>query len=161
MTEKDYNNCVHQYADNIFRFLVKNLRQEDNARDIVQSSFEKLWINKSQVEPGKAKSYLFTVAYNLMIDHIRRSKKIDLQDEFGKDERIVYQKDLQLKKVLDLALQRLPDLQRSLILLKDYEGYSYEEIGKITSLNASQVKVYLHRARLAMRNYLVDIQYIL
>jgi RNA polymerase sigma-70 factor (ECF subfamily) len=36
-------------------------------------------------------------------------------------------------------------------LLKDYEGYTYEEIGKITALNASQVKVYLHRARLILR----------
>jgi RNA polymerase sigma-70 factor (ECF subfamily) len=41
-------------------------------------------------------------------------------------------------------------------MLKDYEGYSYEEIGQITGLNEGQVKVYLHRARLALRNYLVS-----
>ncbi len=41
-------------------------------------------------------------------------------------------------------------------MLKDYEGYSYEEIGQIMSLNESQVKVYLHRARLALKNYLVS-----
>jgi RNA polymerase sigma-70 factor (ECF subfamily) len=63
-----------------------------------------------------------------------------------------------LKKVLDDALARLSETQRSLVLLKDYEGYSYEEIGKITGLNESQVKVYLHRARLQLREYLVKME---
>jgi RNA polymerase sigma factor (sigma-70 family) len=60
-----------------------------------------------------------------------------------------------IKKILENALSRLSDMQRSLVLLKDYEGYSYEEIGQITGLNESQVKVYLHRARLQLKNYLV------
>jgi RNA polymerase sigma-70 factor (ECF subfamily) len=60
--------------------------------------------------------------------------------------------------VLDDALARLSETQRTLVLLKDYEGYSYEEIGKITDLNESQVKVYLHRARLQLREYLVKIE---
>ena len=63
-----------------------------------------------------------------------------------------------LKKVLEEALDRLSETQRSLVLLKDYEGYSYEEIGRITGLNESQVKVYLHRARLQLKNYLVRIE---
>jgi len=56
------------------------------------------------------------------------------------------------------ALNRLNETQKSLVMLKDYEGYSYEEIGKIMDLTDSQVKVYLHRARLALRNYLVSPQ---
>jgi len=58
------------------------------------------------------------------------------------------------KRVLDEALQRLGETQRSLVLLKDYEGYSYEEIGQITGLSLSQVKVYLHRARMTLKEYL-------
>ena len=53
------------------------------------------------------------------------------------------------------ALNKLNETQKSLVLLKDYEGYNYQEIGKITGLNESQVKVYLHRARLQLREYLV------
>ena len=60
-----------------------------------------------------------------------------------------------MKKVLEQALDRLSETQKSLVLLKDYEGYSYEEIGRITGLNESQVKVYLHRARIQLKNYLV------
>jgi RNA polymerase sigma-70 factor (ECF subfamily) len=63
-----------------------------------------------------------------------------------------------LKKVLEEALSRLSETQRSLVLLKDYEGYSYDEIGKITGLSESQVKVYLHRARVQLKDYLVKIE---
>jgi RNA polymerase sigma-70 factor (ECF subfamily) len=157
MTEKEYNGCVSEYADNVYRFIVKNLRHEEDARDIVQTAFEKLWRNRDTVEPEKSKSYLFTVAYNQMIDHIRKNKRITLKDEFGDEGRPQYKGNSRdLKKTLLEALNRLNETQKSLVMLKDYEGYSYEEIGKIMGLNESQVKVYLHRARLTLRNYLVS-----
>jgi RNA polymerase sigma-70 factor (ECF subfamily) len=155
MTEKEYNDCVTQYADNVYRFIVKNLRHEEDARDIVQTAFEKLWRNREQVETGKSKSYLFTVAYNQMIDHIRKVKRIELKEVFHEDGKTSYQPHNNTKKTLMEALNRLNETQKSLVMLKDYEGYSYEEIGQIMNLNASQVKVYLHRARLSLKNYLV------
>ena len=158
MTEKEYNDCVSQYADNVYRFIVKNLRHEEDARDIVQSAFEKLWRNREQVLSEKAKSYLFTVAYNQMIDHIRKVKRIHLQESFEEDNQVTHQQNHQLKKTLMEALNRLNETQKSLVMLKDYEGYSYEEIGEIMGLNESQVKVYLHRARLSLRNYLVSVE---
>ena len=155
MTEQQYNECVNLYADNVFRFVVKNLRHEEDARDIVQSAFEKMWRNRDAVENEKCKSYLFTVAYNQMIDHIRKTKRISLTDEFGEESKgVQYQSNSNIQKTLHEALNRLNETQRSLVMLKDYEGYNYEEIGRITGLNESQVKVYLHRARIALRNYL-------
>ncbi|MBX9891127.1 MAG: RNA polymerase sigma factor [Chitinophagaceae bacterium] len=156
MTEREYNECVNQYADNVYRFILKNLRHEEDARDIVQTAFEKLWRNRESVESGKSKSYLFTVAYNQMIDHIRKHKRVQLKEEFREEVRIEHKPVNDLRKTLMEALDRLNETQRSLVMLKDYEGYSYEEIGKITGLNESQVKVYLHRARLTLRNYLVS-----
>ncbi len=156
MTEREYNECVNQYADNVFRFIVKNLRHEEDAKDIVQSAFEKLWLHRDAVENSKSKSYLFTVAYNQMIDHLRKVKRIHLQDEFSANAKVYQQPVNNMKKALQEALNRLNEVQRSLVMLKDYEGYSYEEIGRITGLNEAQVKVYLHRARLALRNYLVS-----
>ncbi len=155
MTERDYNECVNLYADNVFRFIVKNLRHEEDAKDIVQTAFEKLWRNRETVENAKSKSFLFTVAYNQMIDHIRKIKRITLKDEFRAEVKTVDQPISNLKKNLQDALNTLNETQKSLVLLKDYEGYSYEEIGQITGLNESQVKVYLHRARINLRNYLV------
>ncbi len=155
MTEKNYNDCVTQYADNVFRFIVKNLKQEEDARDIVQTAFEKLWKNRENVEYEKSRSYLFTVAYNLMIDHIRKHKRIQLKEEFKEEVKVVQPVYAFSKKNLMQALNILNETQRSLVMLKDYEGYSYEEIAQIMSLSTTQVKVYLHRARLTLRDFIV------
>ncbi|NML19679.1 RNA polymerase sigma factor [Pseudoflavitalea sp. G-6-1-2] len=156
MTEKEYNDCVSQYADNVYRFILKNLRHAEDAQDVVQTAFEKMWINRQDVDAARCKSYLFTVAYNQMIDHLRKNKRISLREEFKEEARVTDGQVSNTRKVLEQALGRLNEVQRSLVLLKDYEGYSYEEIGTIMNLNESQVKVYLHRARIQLKNYLVS-----
>jgi RNA polymerase sigma factor (sigma-70 family) len=158
MTEREYNECVKTYADNVYRFIVKNLRHEEDTRDVVQTAFEKMWRNREEVDAQRSKSYLFTVAYHQMIDHIRKVKRIQLREEFSEGSKIQDRPANNLKKVLEEALNRLGETQRSLVLLKDYEGYSYEEIGQITGLSESQVKVYLHRARVQLKDYLVKIE---
>ena len=158
MTEKEYNECVNLYADNVFRFIVKNLRHEEDARDVVQTAFEKLWRNRADVDAEKSKSYLFTIAYNGMIDHLRKVKRIYLKEEFSENTKVSYRGIDNAKEVLQEALAKLSDTQRSLVMLKDYEGYNYEEIGQITGLSSSQVKVYLHRARLQLKEYIVKVE---
>ena len=91
-----------------------------------------------------------------MIDHLRKAKSIQLKEEFREETRVYDRPMSNTKKILEEALGRLNETQRSLVLLKDYEGYSYEEIGQITGLNESQVKVYLHRARIQLKNFLVS-----
>lgn len=158
MTDKEYNECVTQYADNVYRFILKNLRHEEDSRDVVQTAFEKLWRNRADVDGTKSKSYLFTVAYNQMIDHIRKNKRIHLKEEFREDVKVQDRQVNNTRQILQEALARLSETQRSLVMLKDYEGYSYEEIGKIMSLSESQVKVYLHRARLQLKEYIVKVE---
>ena len=154
MTDKAYNDCVDNFADGVYRFIVKNIRHTEDAQDIVQSAFEKLWVNREQVLPEKAKSYLFTVAYHQMIDHIRKSNKMPLTEDTKIPQQQITQADEELKQVLMRAINELNPIQKSLVLLKDYEGYSYQEIGEIMHLSESQVKVYLHRARLILKNKL-------
>src|SRR4029079_17110614 len=154
MNEREYNECVNLYADNVFRFIVKNLRREEDARDVVQTAFEKLWRNREIVDGTKSKSYLFTVAYNQMIDHLRKAKRVYLKEEFNENLKVSNRQMNNAKAILEEALSKLSETQRSLVMLKDYEGYSYEEIGRITNLNESQVKVYLHRARLQLKEYI-------
>ena len=158
MTEREYNQCVDQYADALFRFIVKNLRHEEDSRDVVQSAFEKLWINRDQVKMDTVKSYLFTIGYNVMIDHIRKAKRMTYKEDFGEQEKGSVYQSSSAKRVLEEAFNRLNETQKSLVMLKDYEGYNYEEIGSIMNLSESQVKVYLHRARLQLRSYIVDPQ---
>ena len=158
MTEREYNECVNLYADNVYRFILKNLRQEEDAKDVVQTAYERLWVNRDKVEIAKAKSYLFTIAYRLMIDLIRKQKNTRLTDTFSDMAMGAGFTPHNAKRVLEEALQTLNETQRSLVMLKDYEGYNYAEIGNITGLNESQVKVYLHRARLQLKAYIVKVE---
>ena len=155
MTVRQFNECVDLNADGLYRFVLKNLQHEEDARDVVQSSFEKLWMHRGSVDPAKAKSYLFTIAYHQTIDHVRRRKRArEVENEPG--QAVVYRSaQPDIARILEDALSRLNPIQKSLVLLKDYEGYSYQEIGEITGLNPTQVKVYLHRARMTLRDYLV------
>ncbi|MEJ7609752.1 MAG: RNA polymerase sigma factor [Ferruginibacter sp.] len=158
MTEREYNECVKLYADNVYRFILKNLRNEEDAKDVVQGAFEKMWVSRAQVANEKCRSFLFTVAYNNMIDHIRKNKKIVLKDSFNDSAGGTGTQQQNTKRILQEALSKLGETQRSLVMLKDYEGYNYAEIGEITGLNESQVKVYLHRARLQLREYIVKVE---
>jgi RNA polymerase sigma-70 factor (ECF subfamily) len=161
MTVSEYNQCVDQYADGVFRFILKNIRDEDAARDVVQDAFTKMWEKHEGVEGKKAKSYLFTAAYHTMIDFIRRDKKFH-----GSDVELDRQQSYEhgysdLQEVLHEALDTLPEKQKAVLLLRDYEGYSYKEIGAIVDLNESQVKVYIYRARVAMKKYIGSMEMVI
>lgn len=154
MTTAQYNQCVDEYADGVYRFILKNIRDEEKAKDIVQDSFEKLWIKAGEIQHEKARSYLFTTAYHTMIDTIRRDQRHAEYDEDALDTRGYSQEYLGLKEILEKAVALLPEIQRSVIMLRDYEGYSYQDIGEITGLNESQVKVYIYRARTFLKNHI-------
>ncbi len=154
MTVTEYNSCVNQYADGVFRFILKNIKDEDKAKDIVQDAFEKLWIKLTDIDAVTVKSYLFTIAYNTMLDTIRRDKFVGDFEGVKDKNFITYNNYNDVKEILNEALSRLNDIQRAVILLRDYEGYNYNEIGKITGLSESQVKVYIYRARIILKEYI-------
>lgn len=154
MTVNEYNNCVNQYADGVFRFILKNIKDEDKAKDIVQDAFEKLWIKLSDIDAATVKSYLFTIAYNGMVDAIRREKFVGDIESVKDNNFITFNNYNDVKEILNEALSKLNDIQRAVILLRDYEGYNYNEIGKITGLSESQVKVYIYRARVILKEYI-------
>jgi RNA polymerase sigma-70 factor (ECF subfamily) len=160
MTEKEYNTSVDLHAKSLFRFIFKNLNVREDAENIVQDSFESLWLNKDKVEFSKSKSWLFTTGYRKMIDGIRKNKKIVEMPDFIKEKgNSIAQPDL--KSIVNSALEKLPEIQKTVIMLRDYEGYDYAEIGNITNLNESQVKVYIFRARQTLKNYLVNLENII
>jgi RNA polymerase sigma factor (sigma-70 family) len=156
MTTAEYNLCVDQHADGVFRFIMKNLRDEEAAKDVVQETFTRMWERVDTITYEKSKSYLFTSAYHIMIDYLRKAKKQTSWEEVSYDQAASDRPYSDLKEILDEAVQKLPEVQRSALLLRDYEGYSYKEIGDILNLNESQVKVYIFRARMTMKNYLVS-----
>ena len=157
MTVQEYNTTVDQFSDGVFRFIWKNIRDSEKAKDIVQDAFIKLWENADKIASDKAKSYLFTTAYRRMIDIIRREKKQGNWEEVKTIDYSHNQNYTGLSEALEEALNKLSEIQKSVIMLRDYEGYNYNEIGEITGLNESQVKVYIFRARKLLKEYLVSV----
>lgn len=153
MTQKEYNIAVDEFSDNIFRFALKHLRNEMSAKDIVQETFTKVWIKHEEVSYEKVKSYLFTTAYHAIVDWAKKEKRsgdILQTKETGATQSM----NFEVQEVLTEALEKLSEIQKTVVLLRDYEGYNYSEIAKITKLSESQVKVYIFRARKALKEYI-------
>lgn len=162
MTREEYNICVDTHADGVYRFILHSTRDKEFSRDIVQDSFEKMWMNLDNINGEKSKSYLFTTAYHTMLEKLRRQKKQGHWSEVSETDYSHSSGQYKgLKEIVKTALDRLPEIQKSVIMLRDYEGYSYEEIGEITHLSASQVKVYIYRARLAMKEFIGKLENVL
>jgi RNA polymerase sigma factor (sigma-70 family) len=150
----DYNTCVESHADGVYRFVLKHIKDSDTAKDIVQDSFEKMWRKLDNIDATKSKTYLFTTAYHTLVDVTRKNAKSAKMQEadFSAHSHTSHYSDL--KDVLNRGLEQLPEVQKTVLLLRDYEGYNYEEIGTITNLSESQVKVYIYRARVFLKNYI-------
>jgi RNA polymerase sigma-70 factor (ECF subfamily) len=158
MTVKEYNKAVEEYSDGVYRFILKNLRDSDRASDVVQDSFEKLWMHVAEIDYKVARSWLFTTAYNQMIDILRRESKMVLTEEHNERDLYYEGSYSDLSEVLNKALARLPEQQRSVIMLRDYEGYSYQEIGEITGMSEAQVKITIYRGRMELKRYIGSIE---
>lgn len=158
MTLADYNNCVDQHADAVYRFVLKHIKDKDVAKDIVQDSFEKMWRKLEGIEGAKSKTYLFTTAYHTLVDYTRKQSKQAKFSEVDFNQHSHNKHYSDLKEVLNRGLELLPEMQKTVLLLRDYEGYDYAEIGEITKLSESQVKVYIFRARTFLKNYIGKVE---
>lgn len=161
MTVSEYNKSVDAWSDGVYRFILHHLRDKDEAKDVVQDAYEKLWMTYETVNYEKVKSWLFTTAYRTMVDKIRRGKKSERMEDHHLDSMTEHRPYTGVKEILREALDQLPEMQKSVIMLRDYEGYSYQEIGEITGLNESQVKVYIFRARNSIKDYIGSIHNVL
>jgi RNA polymerase sigma-70 factor (ECF subfamily) len=158
MTVREYNRSVEDHADHIFRFLLGSLRQKELAEDIVQDTFEKLWVKRENVSYEKVKTYLFTTAYHTMIDRLRKEKRVVSMEESMTEESSEEMRSPDLNEILHEALDKLPSDQKAVVLLRDYEGYSYREIGEITGMTEAQVKINIFRGRRFLKNYIGSIE---
>ena len=158
MTVREYNRSVEEFADSLYRFIRGNLRDGERANDIVQDSYERLWRNVAEIEFASVKSWLFSTGYHIMIDIIRKESRmtsLELMPDHDMMHELQYN---DLNEILHKALDNLPEHQKVPVMLRDYEGYSYREIGEITGLSEGQVKINIYRARVALKNYIGKIE---
>jgi RNA polymerase sigma-70 factor (ECF subfamily) len=161
MTPEQYNQSVSLYSDSLYRFALKTLRHIPDAEDVVQQCYEVLWLKINDVTPEKAKAFLFQVGYNKSMDILRKVKRMVFVDTLPNEPIAQHTTDKHTKQMIEKALNTLPQIQKTLILLKDYEGYNYNEMAQITNLSEEQVKVYLYRGRMAIKKFVVQLENII
>jgi len=153
MTTNEYNSAVELFSDNIYRFALKQLKNDLCAKDVVQETYTKVWLKHKTIAFEKVKSYLFKTAYHCIVDWIKKEKRNGDIEQLT-DISVSYDLNFDVQSWLNAAIDKLPPSQKTVILLRDYEGYSYLEIAEITGLSEAQVKVYIFRARKALRTFI-------
>jgi RNA polymerase sigma factor (sigma-70 family) len=125
--------------------------------DIVQECFEVLWKNIEKVEMKSAKSYLFSVAHKKIIDSFRSDSRLENFDA-SNHEQTTNPDQTDTQQLFQLAINQIPAIYKELLTLRDLECYSYKEIEEITHLTETQVKVYLFRARKAIKEKILELE---
>ena len=160
MTKAEYNNNIQQWSGNVLRFAVWNCGDRMRSEDAVQEAFARLWEQRGSVSVEKGLGFLLTVVRRYLIDCFRHDSIVDRsRDEIRRNtDTVVEERDMGLSDELFSALQNLPEVQRTIIQLRDVEGYSYKEISQMLGLSDQQVQVYLFRARTNMKKFLMKLK---
>jgi RNA polymerase sigma factor (sigma-70 family) len=153
-----FTELVARYQDRIYRFLVRLTRSEDDALELTQETFLRAFQALTRWQPHALFStWLFRVARNLAFDLLRRHKHVEfvqLEDDLDisdpGSEPDAALATAQRYRMLEAALARLPAEHREILLLREIEEMSYEEIAAVLGLNPGTVKSRIARARAAL-----------
>jgi RNA polymerase sigma-70 factor (ECF subfamily) len=148
---------VDRYKDMIFSLSLKMLKNREEAEEVAQDTFIKIFNSLSKFKgDSKFSTWIYKIAYNTCLDRLRKNKKEDLNisiDEFSAhliktmDNALSALEDKERKQTIQNCLNLLPGDENFLLTLFYFEEQSLEEIGKIMSINANNVKVKLFRSR--------------
>lgn len=152
MTEKEYNSCVYLLSDRLYRFVLRRTQDRIMSEDIIAESYLVLWMKKEDIAFFKAKTFLFNTANYLILRKFKKNKNAKnykaniLQQEFYENN------DFENKDFINFLTQSLPEKYSQCIMMKDYEGYSYEEIAECLQISLPAVKSIIYRARVLIQN---------
>jgi RNA polymerase sigma factor (sigma-70 family) len=148
----DFRTLYQRYSADVFRFALYLSGNRSDAEDITSETFVRAWTSSARIRTNTVKGYLFTIARNLYLQGLRRSRRnVDLQEPIedpGVDPLAIAEQRAQFRAVL-ARLRELPETDRSALLLRAVEGLTYEEISRALGISLAAVKTKIHRARLA------------
>lgn len=159
MIARDFKTNILPVSKKLLRFATHFLKDEDEAKDVVQDVFLKLWQKRDELEKiDNAEAFAMRMARNRCLDIIRANKTIPISaktDRKIKEETVDVHNQVeftesanQIKKLID----QLPGLQRTVMFLRDIEQLSYDEIAETTELQLNAIRVNLSRARKKVRD---------
>jgi RNA polymerase sigma-70 factor, ECF subfamily len=155
-----YGTLVHRHQDLIYRHARGMGLDHDTSLDLVQDAFVRAYDRLEDCRDGASyRAWLFRICRNLCLDELRSVRRLavplsaiehadGLEDTRGSED--------ELTLTLRAALDRLPSALRQAFLLKHDAGYTYDEVADITESSPSAVKMRVHRAREALRAFLIE-----
>ena len=160
MDKKDYNTIVISLKDKVFRFARAILNNHDDAQDVTQDIFEKLWLKRNSIpEYNNIESYVIRSTKNLCFDRIKHKNVVIKSSE---DIKVlnngITNPEIEKNETSFLvrnAINNLPEKQKIVIHLRDIEGYEFNEIAQVTGLELNALRVNLSRARKAIKQDLI------
>jgi len=150
---KEIESLYERYAGDVRRFALYLCGDVVMADEITSDTFARAWMAAGRIRQPTVKSYLFTIARNAHTDLLRRAARHRELDENMPDTRISAQMQMeQTAEVLAViaALQQLPELDRTLLLMRALDEMPYEEIAESLGITVATAKVKVHRARLKL-----------
>lgn len=158
MKKHEYNVVIDELSAQLYRYAFHFLRNQEDAKDIIQDVFEKMWLNRKTIDLETVKPWLYRCTHNAMVNFIaKKSRTSYMSNQELPNATTPFDSSFESMQIVDRMVSILPPTQKSIILLRDIEGYTYKEIGLILDLSASQVKVYLFRARMKIKKQLIGL----
>lgn len=163
MNTRAYQKVLRNQKNRIFSYALYFLRHREDAEDVTQEVFIRLWQNWNDIDRKRMEAWMMRVAHNLCVDQVRKRRNYAVRMEAaqrpGSD--IESNPELsvelsELQRALMSAMQSLPERTKSMLLLHYFQGLKYEEIGQILDTNVTAVKVAVHRGRKALKQILAD-----
>jgi RNA polymerase sigma-70 factor (ECF subfamily) len=165
MTRSEYRQVVLGVKVQINTFAAWFLRDVEEAADVTQDTLLRLWERRADVRPAAAKTWLYRTAHRLCVDRIRRrngrgERPLEVAGLIGADEPAAPPNavdEAERRSDVVHALTEMSPRDRALLVLRELEGMSYEQIGEVVACPLSSVKVGLHRARERLRKRLTEV----
>ncbi|MBT8234103.1 MAG: sigma-70 family RNA polymerase sigma factor [Saprospiraceae bacterium] len=160
MSAEEFKIFVQNLKDKMYRVAFRVVNNHEEARDVVQDALVKIWNKRALLEGVENKdAYCITITRNMGIDKLRSrkmqtsdiSERYDLESKAANPERIAVAKDEFAR--IKAFINTMADNHKEVLLLRDVDGYSYKEISGITGYSIEKVKVYLHRARMKIKQH--------
>lgn len=169
-TVEAYELLVKRYKDPLTNFVYRFVGDKDTSVDIVQDTMIRFYMNKDSYKSfAKFSTWIYTIATNLAKNELKRRKRKKLLSIFGDDdEQIIELKDNSVlpdvaadseikNKIIQEALNKVKKVYREVVILRDIQDLSYEEIAEITGLSIGTVKSRINRGRAQLQELLKHI----
>jgi len=152
MRRTAFNKIARKFSNNLYRFVLFHIKDEATSQDIVQEAFIKLWECRKDVDAERALSWLYSTCRNLFLNYQRHKKVVKNHAENFEYTPYMENNQFENSDLIKACIEGMSETQKTIILLRDLEGYDYRSIADIMKLSESQVKVYLFRARKKFRD---------